>query len=224
MKRLSIEEMREIAKKKGGECLSEKYVNCDFKLRWRCGKGHEWDASPDSVKRISWCPICGGTNMLTIEEMQEIAKNKGGQCLSDKYIKANLKLKWKCKRGHEWMATPSKIKRGTWCPVCSNETSVTIEEMQEIAKNKGGQCLSDKYHNSTTKLDWMCHNKHKWSATPRSITVGYWCPECRKLTIEDMVGLANEKNGKCLSDKCSGAHTPLLWECEKKSHLESNSQ
>ncbi|WP_373322126.1 zinc-ribbon domain-containing protein [Paraburkholderia adhaesiva] len=45
-----------------GECLSERYVNNETKLRWRCAKGHEWEAVPASVIKGSWCPQCAILN------------------------------------------------------------------------------------------------------------------------------------------------------------------
>jgi len=32
--------MQQVAKKRGGKCLSEKYVNAKTKLEWECRKGH----------------------------------------------------------------------------------------------------------------------------------------------------------------------------------------
>lgn len=43
--RRRLEEMHELAKARGGECLAERYVNVTEKVRWRCSKGHEWEAS-----------------------------------------------------------------------------------------------------------------------------------------------------------------------------------
>ena len=55
---MTIADMRAVAKKRGGKCLSKTYVNAHTKLRWRCKKRHTWEATPDSVKRGSWCPEC----------------------------------------------------------------------------------------------------------------------------------------------------------------------
>ena len=108
-KKLTIEEMHEIAKSRDGECLSEEYVNCDTKLQWKCRKGHEWLATGDSIRQGSWCPKCFGKFPLTIEEMHEIAKSRGGECLSKEYINNNTKLIWKCKDGHIWKAKPAEV-------------------------------------------------------------------------------------------------------------------
>lgn len=57
--KLTIEEMYKLANKKGGKCLSEKYINSKSKLLWECSNGHRWYATPFSIKvRNSWCPSC----------------------------------------------------------------------------------------------------------------------------------------------------------------------
>jgi len=57
-RRSTIEEMRKIAKKKGGKCLSKTYKNDRTKLTWQCGDGHIWQAIPTNVRRKAWCPHC----------------------------------------------------------------------------------------------------------------------------------------------------------------------
>ena len=69
------------------------------------------------------CPECAKKKMAgkkcTIEQMREIAKNKGGRCLSKNYVNNNSKLLQQCSEGHTpWEATPSHAKTGTWCPEC----------------------------------------------------------------------------------------------------------
>lgn len=97
--------MQALAKKRRGQCLSKKYVHSETKLRWRCAKGHEWEASPSNVKRRgSWCPACVGLLRGTIEQMQALAKARDGVCLSTVYVNNKAKLRWRCAEGHEWDA------------------------------------------------------------------------------------------------------------------------
>lgn len=42
--RLDLEVALEVAKARSGLCLSDQYINCMQPLRWRCQRGHEWDA------------------------------------------------------------------------------------------------------------------------------------------------------------------------------------
>jgi len=119
----------------------------------------------------------------TIEEMQEIALEKGGWCLSPEYIKCSIKLKWKCKEGHIFMMTPTHVKEGHWCPKCSiirnaNKNRGNITEMQNIAKSRDGKCLTDKYINNRTNLKWQCSEGHIWECRVDHIKNGRWCPKC----------------------------------------------
>jgi len=118
-----------------------------------------------------------------IKKLEDVAKARGGKLLSEKYINHNTKLEWQCKNGHVWWAAPSHIKRGTWCPECAIKKradirKLTIEEMQEIAKSRGGKCLSTAYIDNKTKLEWECKDGHTWWAVPSSVKQGCWCPFC----------------------------------------------
>lgn len=182
--RLNIEMIQEIAKQLGGECLSYSYVNTHTNLLWECGEGHKWEARPSNVKSGTWCPMCAGNVKGTIEEMQEIAEERGGKCLSNTYIDSQTKLLWECSEGHKWEAKSNDVKNdGTWCYKCYNKLRgasqrLNIEMMQEIAKQRGGKCLSSTYMNTGTKLSWECAEGHEWPATPDTIKRGSWCPEC----------------------------------------------
>ena len=191
---ISLEDVQKVAISKGGKLISKKYINNSKKLIWECSKGHRWNASFSSIQprkssynKGSWCPICHGTPKKTIKEMKLIAKMKGGKCLSKIYIGANSKLKWECDNGHLWEATPSSIINGkSWCPICSRENArikkikYSLEDMIYFARNKEGDCLSEKYISYTEKLIWICKYDHQWAATPKNIFKGRWCPECAK--------------------------------------------
>jgi len=65
---------------------------------------------------------------LTIEEMHELAKNRGGKCLSEVYIDSHTKLQWECKEGHAFWMEPNNVKQGQWCPICARSRfNKTIE-------------------------------------------------------------------------------------------------
>ncbi|VEJ56326.1 Uncharacterised protein [Pragia fontium] len=118
-KRGTLAKMQKLATSRGGECLSTQYNNAKEKLRWKCEKGHMWDAIPANVKSGGWCPICA-FNIPDIKKMKEVAKKRGGDCLSSQYVNYRTKLHWICKLGHTWMATPNSIlSRKSWCPACA---------------------------------------------------------------------------------------------------------
>lgn len=118
---------KEFARSKGGDCLSSEYKNTSTKMIWRCKFGHEWKSIPINVMyKNKWCPICAGNAHLKNEDAQNLAKSKGGKCLTIGPIKSALKLKWKCQFGHEWNATYNNIQQGSWCPYCLNLFGETV--------------------------------------------------------------------------------------------------
>ena len=125
----------------------------------------------------------------TIDDMRQIAAQRGGHCLSTEYAGARKPLLWKCKSGHEWQAIPVNItSRNSWCPYCKGQKSerFNIEYMQKIAKDRGGKCLSERYINSKTKLLWQCSLQHTWKAIPLNVVnKESWCPYCAKKNTTD---------------------------------------
>lgn len=347
---MALNELREVAKSRGGECMSDSFWGVKSKMRWRCMKGHEWEAVPDSVRRGTWCPKCIGTVRLTIEDMQETARLQGGQCLSEHYSNADQKVHWRCAAGHEWWAVPYHVRAGHWCPICSagksericknifeqmfgrafpkakptwlkgakgrtmeldgycEELAIAFEyhgiqhyeavdffhrgekslekrrhddahkericsehdvylfvvphtvpmadvpnfvfrkakemglsypmkspdeikvadnvlpemiaAMKEMAKKRGGECLSTNYVNNNTKLRWRCGDGHEWEAVPGSLQQGSWCPSCAgRLPAEEAINslhaIASSKGGACLSDVYVSAKDKLEWRCAK---------
>ena len=213
----SIEEMRAIASTHGGACLSKDYINANTRLRWCCGNGHEWKATPGNIKAGSWCGICAGVVKKTINDMHNLAGARDGKCLSTKYVKVSEKLRWQCKEGHEWEASASKIQLGRWCPHCAGNMRGSLSDLQKLAKKKGGSCLSKTYLSSSKPHLWQCAEGHKWKAAPSNIRQGHWCPECfgnSPKTIEDMRVVAESKGGQFLSPTYTNNSTKYLWRCQ----------
>jgi hypothetical protein len=125
-KDVALENLKRLAIERGGALVSSSYQDARTALRWRCAKGHEWQAVPDSVKRGTWCPVCGGSFPLTLAKMQDFACYRGGQCLSTDYVNSKTHLRWKCAIGHEWTAKPDHILAGHWCPMCAGGISERI--------------------------------------------------------------------------------------------------
>lgn len=219
----TLQDMQDWAAKKNGECLAVSYDGIKKKVKWKCDRQHTWAASFDNIiHENSWCPYCSHKASRTITEMREIAASRGGECLSVEIVNVNTYLKWECGEGHMWSAAPSSVIGGSWCPNCIGRHK-TIEDMQEEAEEHGGQCLSPKYIAWNHHLEWRCSEGHKWKATPNNVLMGYWCRICghnnaglkRRFTIEDVHEVAKQKGGKCLSTEYKGVQEHLRWECKK---------
>ena len=158
---------------------------------------------------------------LSVQKMLAVANSKGGKCLSTEYLNNTLPLLWECEKGHEWQASPNKIKNGSWCPFCAGRIKTTFEDIVHRIEKRGGKCFSNSFTNNYSKIDIACEHGHKFSTTVKSIKIGCWCPQCaiderarkKRLSIEEMHLLAKRKQGKCLSPSYTNSNTKLLWEC-----------
>lgn len=62
-----------------------------------------------------------------------------------------------------------------------DDSELDIEDMRGVAKFRGGNCMSDNMAKGdlTTPLEWECHARHRFRATPRLILKGgHWCDKC----------------------------------------------
>jgi hypothetical protein len=180
-----LNSLRQIALSLGGELLSEKYISNNSKLRWRCSLGHEWEAIPKTIRNGHWCPFCGGRKRHgdVLQELRNTAGVKGGKCVSEKYLGINRKHDFVCANGHSWQTTAhSVLNFGRWCPYCAKNKLINpLGRILDIAAARGGTCLSSKYVNGTTKMQFRCGLGHEWMASPQSIIhAGSWCPACAK--------------------------------------------
>lgn len=101
-----------VVEDRGGSVLGA-YVNMRTQVCLRCQHGHEWEATPTSIIQGSWCPTCyrnSGT-----ERLREILEAKGGRMLDD-YAGSQVKVRFRCRNGHEWRTTPNHVANGGWCP------------------------------------------------------------------------------------------------------------
>jgi hypothetical protein len=78
----SIDEMRQIAISRGGQCLSSEYQNLRTTLEWRCAAGHIWTAPAGAIAAGKWCMQCSLVEKYSIEEIHQLAIERAGRCKS----------------------------------------------------------------------------------------------------------------------------------------------
>ncbi|PKY55191.1 hypothetical protein RhiirA4_474504 [Rhizophagus irregularis] len=157
--RITLEDANQITLSRNSKCLSTTYRNSDTP---KCHKGHIWNSPLHNIKNSGlWCPYCGGSMKLTLEDAKQIALSRHGECLSTEYKNIGEPLIWRCQSNHQWQSSLNHIKnRGQWCPFCIGRYQ-SIEDMRKLAQIKNGDYLSDQYYDSQTKLEWICENKHR---------------------------------------------------------------
>jgi hypothetical protein len=210
----TIQDLHNYAKQNNGECLTETYSRCDKLFEWKCSAGHVWKTSWSNIKRDGgkWCQTCRVTGL---KDLQEFAEKKGGKCHSEKYNNTKTNYLWECENDHTWKATWLNVRyNGTWCKTCALGIW-DFQKIRDFTLEKGGDCmkclsgigLSGRYI-------WKCQEGHMWETNGSNVVHnGTWCAECKKLTIEEMKKLAEERGGKCLSDIYVNKRTKLVWQC-----------
>ncbi len=144
MVKRSLREMRQLAVAQDGKCLSPEYRGTEYKLLWKCNKGHEWAAIPRTVIRGHWCPTCGHESAgkkrikYSISDMKVLAAKRCGECISPEYLGYAKPLEWKCQDGHTWNAPPDRIFAGKWCPKCAKRKHFTEEKCRFIIEQLTG--------------------------------------------------------------------------------------
>lgn len=217
--RYRIEDIQKLASQKNGKCLTTDYKNSWQKLTWQCQDGHTWNMSIDDYKKGQWCPECLAVQkqQQALKLLQQIAKKHGGTCLSKVYTYGKDKYTFRCANGHEWQTTGNSIKNSkTWCPTCRyDKKRRSLADLQAFAAARGGLCLAKHYTTMNDKVTWQCAQGHRWQRAASFIQRGHWCPHCacKTYTIEDMQQLAMERGGQCLSTTYKNLETKLTWLC-----------
>jgi hypothetical protein len=227
LRKYTIKDAQKLAKNNRGECLSKKFISTHHKLEWKCSKNHIWTTSFYSLQKGHWCPYCAPNSPITFSDIQKLAEKRKGKCLSKKYVNNNTKLKWECSEGHVFKMSYGKVQQGQWCLECHiiNSKKYNLGYARYLAKQNNGSCLykenlDDSYKiKLTEKMKWECSNKHIWFCEFRNVLNGFWCKKCfnngRKLSLKNMQELAKNQHGKCLSKEYINAKTRLKWECSE---------
>lgn len=175
--------LKKLAEDKGGRLLSKDFFGRYKFHSFVCSKGHRWEVQAAGVLNGQWCAACyHESRNLGLDELQNLARKRNGQCLSKKYEGARAKHLWRCQSGHQFSLSPENLRGGSWCPICAPSLTSrrTIEQMQAMAKERGGRILSKEYLGGHTHHLWECATGHQWKSKPNTIQQGSWCPECAR--------------------------------------------
>jgi hypothetical protein len=128
----------------------------------RCADNHEFDITPDNLKRGKWCPGCKRQNHLkrmaanfrSVEELREFARQRhGGDCLANSPSSMLSKVVWKCGNPEHapFRAVVAKVfHSGQWCRACWQEKrkppkpAIQLETIENYVRERGGQIVKTK--------------------------------------------------------------------------------
>jgi|GEM_PF-2590195 len=236
----TIEMMQAIAKERGGQCLSFKYMNSQTPLEWECEQLHRWSAKPDQImgtkkRKGTWCPDCGkmklaSDRMKTLSQVKQEAEKVGLEFIDSEYRGGQEKHLYACKRDpfHNPLKPkkPDLVARGQGCGKCAGNAQPSHEDLNRLArsigkKNPKARCVSKNYKNSSQLLDWFCgvETHPIFPASYRSVKYdGTWCKECREAKegirySELCRKLAAHLNARWEGSSCQSLKDTQAWTC-----------
>jgi len=217
------------------------------KVWWKCELGHSWLAQVN--KRFTFgrnCPYCAGqkvwmgfNDLVTTHPhiAEQWDETKNGEMYPEQFsIGADIKIWWKCKCGHSWLAVLYS-RKNCGCPSCAGNILVTgVNDLQTVNPHvalewdyelNGDITPSTIAANSNKKMWWRCELGHSWKIDVASRNSGKGCPYCanRKLLpgFNDLLTIAPnladewhfEKNGNLRpQDVLAGSHKKVWWICK----------
>ena len=122
----------------------------------------------------------------------KLAKELVGANPSDISKWSQVKVGWKCKKGHSWEASPeSRTHLNSGCPYCAGSKAIPGEtdlktKFPKIAAQANGWDPSTIAVSSAKKLQWKCAKGHTWESSVVNRTKrGDGCTVCsgRKLLV-----------------------------------------
>ena len=202
-----------------------------YKARWRCDRGHRWEAAVYARTAGSGCPICagkhiqsGGNDLATrfpdLAAEWHPTKNAMLPPPSKLSPGSHRPAWWRCEKGHEWVAVIKSRTEGCGCPICANRevlagyndlatTHPQLASEWDTEKN-GGLTPSGVLPGSSRRVWWRCAQGHSWRATVNSrANDACGCPMC-----------AGKRTVSGENDLASGF--PLIaeeWDAEKNGAL-----
>ena len=121
--------------KNGSRIPSDVKPYSNKKAWWRCGKGHQWEATIASRTGGRGCPYCAGQAVCEDNCLQTVAPllaaqwhltKNGGRTPSDVIPHSSKKAWWRCNSGHEWQASIKSRMEGRGCPYCARMRRHTL--------------------------------------------------------------------------------------------------
>ena len=203
---------------------------------WKCANEHKWIVSPNArtSKNTTGCPTCSNRKVLSgfndlATTHPELAKEAHGWDPTKIVAGSVKKLKWKCYKGHIWVATGnSRISKNTGCPTCSNRKVLSgfndlATTHPELAKEAHGWDPTKILAGSEKKVKWECEKKHIWVARIDHRVTGSGCSICSNRKVltgfNDMTTthpqLALQALGWNPKKTIAGTNKKLKWECSE---------
>lgn len=226
----------------------EVFANSSESAYWICEKGHSWKAIIGSRAKENGngCPYCsnilllaGYNDLATLRPqlLEEWDYEKNNCKPNEVFPKANIKIYWKCRKGHSYLYNLASKTSGKGCPYCDgkkpvvgkNDLATTHPQLiKEWDYKKNGDLSPISIKAGSNKaVNWICSKcGYRWTARIFTRAKGQGCPRCAgKVPFVGKNDLATthpelsmqwdyEKNGSKTPQTIShGSRYNAFWKC-----------
>uniref|UniRef100_UPI002A7F0658 zinc-ribbon domain-containing protein n=1 Tax=Enterocloster bolteae TaxID=208479 RepID=UPI002A7F0658 len=171
------------------------------KVWWKGACGHEWETSIKARSSGEKCPICSGARVVAgINDLSTLKPELASEWSEENEIKptevsigSHKKVIWKCKLGHEWIATvKSRTINRTGCPYCShnkvlagfNDLATLFPEVANEWSDKNEKKPTEVMAFANSKAWWKCRTcGYEWNTLISTRSGGSKCPCCSGYTF-----------------------------------------
>jgi DNA-directed RNA polymerase subunit RPC12/RpoP len=223
--RLTLDYIKEYSNKVGYRLISTSYINQKTPLEFVCPKGHTRKSSWASfVRNPHGCRKClAEKSRVGLEKVKELFFDSNYMLLSEEYIRAADRLKYKCDRGHINYISLNNFNRGKRCPDCYKEdVYYNIDIVENMFLGRNLLLLEHVYKNTYTKMEYMCTRCGKRGITTvNALKNNSGCSSCNNTVLEE--GIVRRELGKKGFKLIDGTYTmakkSFLYICDK-GHIE----
>jgi len=226
VKVVTIEDLRQLAQKFGGELISEKYKGVMQKHDWKCSSDHVFQKTPNAVKRGEWCTFCGDKiSERLCRATFEALFHKPFPTLRPKWLTSG-KGRLELDGYNEELRIAFEYQGMQHYQQCYfSKTKDDLKKRQEADKRKKELCrlnnillLEIPCKIPTLRIEsyikMLCIDNHLIDENH----IDYHEPILKRAfsqtDLKRMQRLASLKGGRCISPAYVHAHHPLEWECE----------
>lgn len=170
----------------------------NYKVWWKCSKGHEWQATISHRSNGSGCPYCSGrtaikgvNDLLTLKSIIADLWHptlNGDLHPRDITVGSEKNVWWLGKCGHQWQRTVKAMTNSPNCPYCIGRKLLKgfndLSTINPTLASEWHPTLNEKLSPSEVtkgsglKVWWKCTNGHEWMARIADRTSGGGCPLC----------------------------------------------
>lgn len=192
--------------------------------RWKCQKGHRFEAPYHRIQQGLTCPTCsnrtpGKSRKKDSADYHALAKARGLRWIGSE-LPSTIRTKtiWVCEKGHQWEMAYHHIRKGKGCRLCNHQPARMPADYHALAKARGLRWLGPAAPNALTKTNWECTQGHQLEKSYRNVRQAVnGCMSChinkRSHKPAHYHALAEKRGFRWIGPEVPNVGTKTVWEC-----------